>query len=254
MLIRTRHPDPVRAARPLLAAVLLMVVAPYPAAAQDGFLFRAPGLGITLRAGPNLLTARSDVFDSMLQDLTLERSDFAAPVGALELIVMPTDRVDIVVGVGLSRSRARSEFRDWVGDDGAPIEQTTTLRTVPITGTLRYQLAPRGRRIGTMAWLPRTTTPYIGAGAGVVAYTLNQDGEFIDFRDNSIFASYVESSGTALTVHGLGGVDHWLTPRFGLNAEIRYTRGGATPGGGFRTHDRIDLGGVQATFGITARW
>jgi hypothetical protein len=254
MLPSTRLADTVRAALPLLAAVSVLAVLPAGAAAQDGFLFRSPAVGLTLRAGPSLYTARSDVFDSMRRDLTLDRGDFRAPAGALELSFMPGDRVDIVIGAGYSRSRASSEFRDWVGSDDLPIEQVTRLETVPMTASLRYHLVPKGRSIGTMAWLPRSTTPYVGAGAGVAYYRLEQDGEFVDFADNRIFGSTLESSGSALVVHGMAGVDHWITPRFGLNAEVRYTRGSADPQDGFRTFDRIDVGGVQATIGISARW
>jgi hypothetical protein len=257
MLPTTRAPGvPVLARAAVLgvAAAAATAAAAVPAAAQDGFLFRPPSVALTVRAGPNLFTTRGDVFDDMRRELTLERGDFMAPVGGLDLVFMAGDRLDLVLGVAYSRSRARSEFRDWIGEDDLPIEQVTRLETVPITASLRYQLLPRGRRIGSMAWLPRSTTPYLGAGGGLSWYRLQQDGEFVDFRDNVIFPANIESSGTALVVHGLAGLDHWLTKRLGLNAEVRYTHGSASPDAGFQGHDRIGLGGVQATLGFSARW
>lgn len=254
MLHTTRTSRPARRTLPLLAAALLLATAPAAAAAQDGFLFRQPGFGLTFKVGPLVRTVSSDVFDDMRHHLTLDRGDFTTTAFGLDMVLSPSRRLDIVIGGGFAESEARSEFRDWIGDDGLPIEQTTRLRTTPVTASLRYHLLPRGRSIGTMAWLPRSVTPYVGGGAGVTYYELLQEGEFVDFRDNRIFEAAPRSDGMAFTTHALAGADYWLTGRYGLNAEVRYTYGGADATDGFRTFDRIDVGGFQLTLGFSARW
>jgi hypothetical protein len=243
-----------RCGAPGVAVLLALLLQPAAAAAQDGFLFRAPSVGVTLRGGPMQYITGSDLFDQLRQDLTLRRRDFRAPAVGAEFAVMALPRVDFVVGVMYSQAERRSEFWDWVGDDDLPIEQVTTLRTVPVTATVRYLLVPRGQRISRMAWLPNRTTPYVGAGGGIVWYRLQQDGEFVDFEDFDIFYDVLETSGSTAMVHALAGVDHWFMPRLGLNAEVRYSHGGARPDQSFRFFDRLDLSGVQATLGFSVRW
>jgi opacity protein-like surface antigen len=236
------------------AVLLALLLAPAAAAPQDGFLFRPPSATLTLRAGPALFNTSSDVFDQMRRDLTLERRDFRGPSVGLDVAIALGQRFDLVVGGGYAEASRRSEFRDWVDQDDRPIEQTTTIRTVPVTASIRYLLARRGQRIGTMAWIPGGTTPYVGAGGGFNWYKLEQDGDFVDFRDNRIFTNVLESSGAAPALHGMAGLDHWFTPRLGLNAELRYGWARAQPGGAFREFDAVDLSGVQATIGFSVRW
>jgi hypothetical protein len=245
--------------RILLTAVFAAIVAaPTAASAQDGFFFRPPTAGLTLRVGPMLYNASSDVFDEMKQNLTLSGSSFTGPAYGLDFVFMQLPRVDIVVGLGYAQSSASSEFRDWVEQDAAgnelPIEQTTRMRTIPLTASARYQLLSRGRSVSRLAWLPRSTMPYIGGGGGAVWYRLQQRGDFVDMGDFSIFFDTIESSGIDFTVHALAGVDHWFTARTGLNAEARYTHGQATPNNGFLTFDSLDLGGLQFTLGFSVRW
>jgi hypothetical protein len=239
-----------------MAAVLLgaSLALPATAAAQDGFLFAPPEGSFTVRVGPMLYTARGDVFDALRRDLTLERSDFSGPAAGAEMAMVVLSRLDVALGVGYTRSSARSEFLEWVDQDERPIEQTTSMESVPLTLTLRYLLLSRGRSISGNAWLPAATTPYVGVGGGAAWYRLRQDGDFVDFRDNRIFTDVVETSGWHGIVHALAGVDYWIQPRVGLNAEARYTHGRARPGEGFHTFDRLDVGGLQATIGLSVRW
>jgi hypothetical protein len=236
------------------ASLLLVPLTPRSAAGQDGFLFRPPQGGITLRAGPMLYSARSDLFDALRQDLTLDRGDFRAPSFTFEVVVSELPRFDVVLGAGAAWAAARSEFREWVDQDGEAIEQRTTLLSLPVTVSVRYLLLERGRSVSNVAWLPRSTTPYVGVGGGGAWYRLRQTGEFVDFRDYRIFSDTLEASGVHALAHALLGVDHWFTPHVGLNAEARYTVGGADPGQGFHTFDSLDLGGLQATLGFSFRW
>jgi hypothetical protein len=234
---------------------------PGKAAGQDDFLFRAPIAAFTLRVGPMLYSATGDVFDQMTDTLTLSRGDFRAPAFGAELILMPSSRVDVVLGFMTSATETKSEFRNWVDegptpseDDDLPIEQVTRLRTIPVTASVRYLLVPRGRRVSRLAWLPRSAVPYIGAGGGVTWYRLRQEGDFVDYQDFAIFRDQLESKGQQVTFHALAGMDYWFVSRFGLNAEARYTRGSAQPNQSFSDFDNIDLGGFQGTLGLSFRW
>jgi hypothetical protein len=247
------HRTPLGAAA-AAAAVLLAGTAPAPLHAQDGFLFRAPQAQLTVRVGPSIPRAQSDIFDDMTTMLTLERADFRAPSLSADLALLLGSRFDAALGIGWAESHARSEFRDLIGSDGLPIEQTTRLQTIPLTTTLRYYPLARGTTLTTLAWLPTRTTPYIGGGGGVTWYRLQQEGEFVHSETHAIFLQEYESRDRSLTAHLVAGLDHWFTPRVALNAEARYTRGAAPVGGDYRDFDSMDLSGVQVGLGLSYRW
>jgi hypothetical protein len=244
--------------RILLLAVAMAGLLAGPAApalqAQDGFLFRQPQGQLTLRAGPMVPRARSDIFDFLTTELTLERGDFLAPAFSAELALLAHPNFDIGVSLGFATSSSRSEYADFVGDDGLPIAQTTWLRTTPVTASLRVLPLARGRALSDLAWLPARTAPYLGGGGGVTWYRLRQEGEFIRVDTNEIVMDEYASSGRGLTAHALAGVDHWITSRIGANLEGRYTWGSAGLEGSFRTYDRLDLTGFQVGLGLSFRW
>lgn len=231
-----------------------------PAQAQDGFLFQQPRGQITVKGGAFLHRAQSDLFDFMVDTLTLQRSDFRAPWIGVDVAVLAGPALDLVLGLAWSQTESRSEFRDWDGTDGLPIEQVTRLRTIPLTLTARYHLVSRGRRVSNLAWVPNRLTPYLAGGAGMTWYTLVQDGEFVgepvgdDPDERRIFSSRFESRDHGLTGHFGAGLDYWFTPRVGLNTEARYTIGSAPVSGAFQGWDNIDLSGFQAAIGLSFRW
>jgi hypothetical protein len=233
---------------------LLLLLGPAAAAAQDGFMFHPPRATLTLRVGPALYNTGSDVFDQLRRDLTLDRRDFRGTAAGLDMGITAGSRLDIVIGLAYAQAERGSEFRDWVDQDEQAIEQLTSLRTLPVTVSARYLLTPRGRSVGTAAWLHRSTVPYVGAGGGATWYQLKQRGDFVDFTDYGIFHDVLETSGFSPIVHAFAGVDHWLAPKLGLNAELRYNYGRATPNQAFRDFDHLDLSGLQATLGFSVRW
>jgi hypothetical protein len=250
----------------VLAPCALLLFGAGPAHAQDGFLFKRPDVQLTLKGGPLVPRAHSELFDFLVDTLTLNRSDFRTPWIGADLAVLVSDRLDVALGFAFAETESLSEFRYWEGADGLPIEQTTRLRTMPLTVTARYHLAPRGRQLSGLAWIPSRVTPYLAGGGGLTWYRLLQEGEFVgqpvgdDPLERDIFLGRLESRGHGLTAHAGVGLDYWFLPRVGLNTELRYTVGSAPVGGdyGGRTPserwDNIDLSGFQAAVGLTFRW
>lgn len=236
------------------ALAALTLLAPVGAHAQDGFLFGGPKVQVTLRAGPVLHRAGGDLFRFFTDSLTLERGDFRAPALSADLGVRVHPRIDLALGFGISSVESGSEFREWVDDENQPIEQVTKLRVIPATVSARFYPLSRGRAISELAWIPARTTPYVGGGGGLTFYRLEQDGDFVDSEDLGIFPAQLESSGSAFTGHVFAGLDHWFTPKVGLNVEGRYTLGSATPGDDFQDWDSIDLSGLQLGLGLSLRW
>jgi len=241
----------------LLIAASLVPALPDAVRAQDGFMLGQPEIQVNLRAGPMLHRAGGDLLGFFQSELTLDRDDFRAPAVAGEFGTVVHPRIDLIVGAAWSKAETTSESRDYVEEvDGVdvPIRQTTSLRVLPVTASLRFYPLARGRAVGELAWIPSRTTPYVGGGGGFAWYQLRQHGDFVSQTDLSIFSDDWESKGRTTVGHLFGGVDHWFTPRLGLNLEGRYTFGSAKPDNDFLGWDSVDLSGLQVGVGLALRW
>jgi len=221
--------------------------------AGDGFLFRRPSGSLVLRGGFDQAIAGGDLFSFVTEQLTLKRRNFGAAALGADLAVRLAPRLDLVLGASFAGLRKRSEFRDWVDQNDLPIEQTTTLERVPLTGSLRLYVAPRGRSIGQLAWVPASFAPFVGAGAGALWYRFRQQGDFVDFGDNHVFRDDFDSSGWTVAAHAFAGMDISLGPRFFLTGEGRYTWARAPLGRDFSGFERVDLSGLSVTAGVGIR-
>lgn len=232
-------------------------VAPAAAAARSGpgFLFGAPHAFFALRVGASFPRASSDVFDHSREFLTLERGDFAGVAVSGDLGVHLSSRLDGVFSIGVSHAGQPSEDRYYEDEDtGLPIRQRTSFTQVPVTLGLRFSLAPAGRSVGKLAWIPSRVVPFIEAGGGLTYYRFVQSGDFVDYTDLTIAPAELRSSGWGPTAYVVGGVDVSLSPRWALTAQARYTRASAGMNQSFSDFDDIDLSGLQTTVGLNVRF
>jgi hypothetical protein len=238
----------------LAPVTLLLAIAAAPAQGQsgDGYLFGAPDFRLSIRAGYALASAHSDVFDDAVNFLTLQRRSFSGPSIGADLAVRVAPRMDLSFRADYSIAMQNSEDRRYL-ENGAPIVQTTTFRRAPLTVNAIYYLAPRGRSVGTLAWIPAKVVPWIGGGGGVAWYRFRQEGDFVDYTTLNISTLRIETSGWAPTAQALAGVDVTLTPRFGITMEARQLWGSAKPSGGFSSYDKVDLSGITGSFGFAVR-
>src|SRR4051812_15306282 len=175
-----------------IAAVLAIASPGARASAQvagNGYLFHAPYVTFNVRGGYAAASAGSDVFDDVTRQLTLNKRDFGSLTVGGDIGFRITSRLDLTLDAAYARSRHKSEFRDLVDNNNLPIEQTTTFERIPLTANLRLHLAPTGRSIGHLAWIPSRIVPYIGGGVGMMSYRLRQQGDFVDFNTNAVFPS-----------------------------------------------------------------
>lgn len=238
----------------LVAAIV--VAAPGAAWAQggDGFLFKQPQVALKLETGYGFQRAQGRIFDEVTRIHTLDRRDFDSPYLGGEIAVRLDERWDLALGVGYQSSSERSEFREWVGGDGLPIEQVTELRLVPVTVSAKYYLAPRGRSIGRFAWIPETVAPFVGAGVGIMSYRFEQDGEFVDYDTLDIFFDRFTSQGNTFLARAAAGVDVALGKQLVLTGEARYGYARAPMDYDFSDFGNIDLDGLQLVGGISVRF
>jgi hypothetical protein len=214
------------------------------------FLFGRPSTSIGLRGSWVFASAGSDLFDFVTRQLTIDKEDFNAPAFAADVAFNVTSRLQVEGGLEVTRMEHRSEYRDFVDNNLQPIEQTTALNTTHIMGGVRFALAPRGREVSRLVWVPNRVVPFVGAGAGVVRYQFRQYGDFVDFVDNSVFAESFRSTGWAPTGHVFGGVDIQIYRGLYGTFQGRYTKASAELSSDFIDFDPIDLSGFRMSAGI----
>ena len=241
----------VRGVSAAIAFQLTLGVGGTAAAQTPDFLFGRPSGSIGVRGQWVLARAdSSDIYDFTTELLTIEKSDFNAPGLGIDLGFGLNSRVDALAGFEFSRAAVFSEYRDFVDLNDLPIEQTTALSQVNLTGSLKLAVTPRGRQIGQFAWVPAAVVPYVGGGGGFVWYRFEQEGDFVDFLDNSIFTDRFESSGWSTSAHAFGGAEISLTNRLALTTEARYVWADAELTRDFTDFDPIDLSGLRITVGV----
>lgn len=241
----------------LVAAFVLSSAASAQEYGGRGFRFRPPSATLTVHGGLAAPTAGSELFRFTTDELTVDRSDFVAGSFGFDVAIMLGDRTDFVLGFMRDQSTTGSEFRDWVDNLGAPIEQTTTFLRQPLTATLRYSFASRGHRIGSYAWIPTRVVPFVGVGGGLMKYRFEQVGDFIDMGTLDVFSDRFVEEGWSPVGQVGGGATFNLTPHLQFVGEVRYLRAkGDRTGSGddFQGFGRLDLSGTSTVFGISLRF
>lgn len=241
---------------PLVVALLLGGSESAAAQQGRGFLFRPPPAVISVFGGFAMPRASSDLFEFTTSELTLGRGDFAAADIGADLAFRITERFDIALGVAHAKSSQRSEFRDWVDGDDQPIEQTTAFRRTPLSISVRFHPLPRGRSVGSFAWIPAQFDPWVGAGVGRMRYSFKQQGDFINFDDPDnpvVFTDRFSSDGWANMIQASAGAGWSLSPRMLLTGELRYIHSSAELRGDFVGFDRLDLSGLATSIGLAFR-
>jgi hypothetical protein len=239
----------------LLTASAITLIAP-PSHAQragDGFLFHVPIGTWGVRGGINLASANSDVFVFVTDQLTLDRSDFNAPALGSNLAIRLSGSTDLVLDVSYSTVSHGSEFRHWVDQNDQPIEQTTSLRRIPVTLGVRHYVTSRGRSVGQFAWIPARRSLYVGLGAGMMEYKFHQVGDFIDFKTLNVFHDEFTSQDWTAVAQANAGLDLALGDFVLLNTEARYSWAKALMSSDYVGFNRIDLSGLSVTAGFSFR-
>jgi hypothetical protein len=242
-------------------SLVALLAAPAVVGAQgsgNGFLLGTPEGSVAIRLGYDHATAGSDIFTdpATAGELGLKKGDFSGFSGAVDLGVRMSDRFDFVLGTAYAGTSHGSKYLHYLDNNDQPIEQTTSFQRVPISGSVKMYLTPRGRSIGKFAWIPNKVSPYLGAGGGLIWYRYRQAGDFVDFNtpDLRVFPATYESSAWTAEGHAFAGIDYSLNPRLALTAESRYTWARGPLSSDFSGFHRIDLSGISATAGLAVRF
>jgi hypothetical protein len=214
------------------------------------FLFGRPDGSVGIRGSWIFSRAGSDWYDFVTDQLTIDHGAFNAPAVTFEVGFLVTPRFDVLAGVDISNTSTSSEYRRYVDNNRLPITQQTELRGTTISGSVKYALVPRGREVGSIAWVPSSIVPYVGAGGGAHWYRVTQQGDFVDYVDLSVFSDVFRSSGWSPSAHVFGGADIKLYKRLYLTVEARYEWAAGDLGADWIGFDPIDLSGLHVGTGI----
>jgi hypothetical protein len=251
-------------------SLALLVVLPATLSAQarggDGYLFRRPIGSLTVRAGAARPNANGSVFDfvsgllmprgSSNTNAGLSPGDYTAFSGAVEAAFGLTSRAELVLGVASSRRRVDSEYRKWVDNNDQPIEQMTRFSRTPITLGLKWNLAPSGRSVSRLVWVPNRLVPYVAAGGGFMQWRFQQEGDFVDFQSKNfdVFKSTLQDKGWAPMGYAAAGLSWSMNSSVAVTGEARYDMASAPLRGSFSGFNSIGLSGVGLTAGFQVRY
>jgi hypothetical protein len=222
---------------------------------KPDFLFGRPRGAAGIRGAWLFAHADSDWYRFVTgpDQLTIERSDFNAPGIAGTVGFTLSSRLDVLFDVEFTQTTVGSEYRNFVDNNRQPINQTTRLNQVNLTGGIKVALMPRGRHVGSYAWIPRTVVPYAGGGGGMLFYRLSQSGDFIDALtpQRSIFYDTFISSGWTPAAHLFSGVDLRVARSVYATVEARYLwASGTMDRRQFVGFNSLDLAGLRTSAGV----
>ena len=184
-----------------------------------------------------------DVLWEDLSSLAFEVKDFNFATFGGEWLFDVGDYLEAGVGANFYQRTVPSVYRSVTHSDDSEIAQDLKLRIIPVTATVRF--LPLGRS---------SVQPYVGAGIGWFNWRYSETGEFVDFRDDSIFSDRFIANGNSAGPVVLGGIRFPVSDVWMAGGELRYQKAeGNIDTEGF-LGDKIDLGGWTTSFTLHLRF
>ena len=211
-------------------ALLALLLASTPASAQRSVTF---SIGAFDLRGENSRVA-GDVLVTNQQYLAFDIKDFKGLTFGAEWTAGLGEFLEAGIGVGYYQHRVPSVYYDWVNSNGSEIVQGLDLRIVPLSATVR--ILPFGKH--------NPIQPYVGGGFAVYFWRYEEDGQFVDFKDNSIFTGSYVGTGTAIGPVVVAGLRAQAARQIDIGFEFREQWGQGDLPAGF-LDNKIDLGGYS---------
>jgi hypothetical protein len=246
--------EPARAAARVSAPVVL---AAEPTVVRESAEWRPPlpeRFSLTIRSGSFQPRGAGDLFATFSTALTLAPEDLRAQSIGVDWSWLMTQHWELVAAIEGSSTSAVSQTQAPRPGGGLPVQQSTSFQLEPVgTVAIRYYLVPPFRWNGK-SWVSEPSRFFLGGGLGMLAYTLRQEGEFLDEGHARTFLSDLESRGLGRIAFLTAGIEVPLFARLGGLVEARYQFSDAPLAAGFAAFERIDLSGLRLSIGIQRRW
>lgn len=223
---------------------LMMALSAFPAAAQSSRYSNDNALRVY--AGLFEPEGDSKYWQDNESDFTGATSDFEDVVGGLEYVHELRGNLRLMVGGTVFEGSSQLAYRDFEDNRGNDIVHDTTFSVATATLGLAVNLAPRRSPV----------VPYVGLGAGVYSWRLEESGDFIDFdaRPLEIFDDIFEDEGVVAGWFWLAGLEVPVGSSLSVFAQGRWHQAEDDLEGDFADLGKIDLGGQELTAGLTWRF
>ncbi len=236
-----------RTARTLRMTIVLMglLAAVAPAWGQS---YRSRGVGdrdaaFRLRLGSFLPEGDSEYWFDKELDFTGDVDDFENVSFGADYLLSLNRRTGLLFSGSVYEGDNTQSYRGFLDNFGDRIQHDTTFGIASATVGVVFQFSPDG-----------VINPYLGFGGGAYFWTLEEDGDFIDFGPNpdEVFSARLESDGVAFGHYWMAGLEAPITDRVSLYAEGRWTTAKDDLSGDFESFGgEIDLSGREYAFGIS---
>jgi opacity protein-like surface antigen len=229
---------------PVLIALFLLVAAALPAAAQRPYY--GGESSVRFSVGQYALDGDSQYWNDKFFDFTGQVSDFDDIVLGIDYTRRLGDRLRLIAGGSFYEGESDQAYFDFVDGAGNDIFHTTTLRLDTATVALAFNLAGPGASV----------IPYIGAGGGLYAWELEENGDFIDFDvfPPEIFSGSFIDDGVTLGWFWTAGIEVPVSSSFIVFAQGRWHDAEDDLSGDFQDLGKLDLSGVEVTGGFGWRF
>jgi len=176
--------------------------------------------------------------------LAFHVGDFSGGTIGAEYLVGLGGFFDAGLGVGYYKRSVPSVYLDLINANGREIQQNLRLRVVPFSATIRF--LPLGHT--------NFFEPYIGGGLAVLNWRYQEQGDWVDPSDSTIFRATFVGDGTATGPLVLGGVKFPVGP-WSFGGEVRWQNAkGDLPADQEFAGPKIDLGGFTYTAVFSVRF
>ncbi|MEW6456903.1 MAG: hypothetical protein AB1410_09370 [Acidobacteriota bacterium] len=198
---------------------------------------------LTFRLGSTMLKQESDLWQINRENLYLKKNDFNGKFfsGEFEFRTRKFKNLSFSFEYSSYERSKVTSYRDYEYSDGSPITQTLKLKITPLEINMKYY--PLGL-LGTMI-------PYFGAGTGIYFWNYQQEGDFIDFNDYSIFTGSYNTSTQDFGANLRAGLIFKISNSIGLTGDAKYIWLKGKLSDEFQGFEKFDLNGFYFSFGIS---
>lgn len=232
--------------RPSLIALTLALAGALPAAAQNDYQYdRDYGSGNALRFYGGVLQPEGDsqYWRDVEADFTGDTSDFEDFAGGIEYARDIRGNLRLHAGGSIFEGSSTQAYRGFEDGNGDDIFHDTTLTLATASLGLSISLAPRHAPV----------VPYVGVGAGLYAWELEEAGDFIDFGSQplEIFSDVFKDDGVAAGWYWMAGLEVSASSSLSFFAQGRWHEAEDDLEGDFADLGKIDLSGRELTAGLS---
>ena len=216
-----------------------------------------PGSEVQFYLGVFEPRGSSELWEENEEFLTQDVSDFDDVIGGFAFAAHLNPHLDILYGAEYYQKEIDVRYQNIFTTDGDAIRQDHRLRELPIEVSVRFLLVPRQGGHGAGAEGLRAVVPYLGGGAGALAWDYLEEGQFVDDPENPTvaFRDSRKAEGVAGVVSAFAGVEVQLSREIALWTEGRYRWAEDDLGSDFdESLDSFDLSGGSIVAGVSIRF